>query len=93
LALAGAGRYFSFIQQVDRRGQRVALAGVVGLVVLNTASRERRGREWHWVCLIDISQYSLLFGLSLLYTDHVPFELLGSAALLYEGRAAAEGAK
>jgi hypothetical protein len=29
----------------------------------------------------DISQYRLLFGLSLLYTDRVPFELLDSAAL------------
>jgi hypothetical protein len=31
---------------------------------------------------IDISQYRLLFGFSLLYTDRVPFELLDSAALL-----------
>jgi hypothetical protein len=31
---------------------------------------------------IDISQYRLLFGFSLLYTDRVPFELLHSAALL-----------
>jgi hypothetical protein len=30
----------------------------------------------------DISQYRLLFGFSLLYTDRVPFELLDSAALL-----------
>jgi hypothetical protein len=32
--------------------------------------------------LIDISQYRLLFGLFLLYTDRVPFELLDSAALV-----------
>jgi hypothetical protein len=32
--------------------------------------------------LNDISQYRLLFGFSLLYTDRVPFELLDSAALL-----------
>jgi hypothetical protein len=32
--------------------------------------------------LIDISQYRLLFGFSLLYTDRIPFELLDSAALL-----------
>jgi hypothetical protein len=31
---------------------------------------------------IDISQYRLLFGFSLLYTDRVTFELLDSAALL-----------
>jgi hypothetical protein len=31
---------------------------------------------------IDISQYGLLFGFSLLYTDRVPFELLDSAAIL-----------
>jgi hypothetical protein len=31
---------------------------------------------------IDISQYRLLFGFFLLYTDRVPFELLDSAALL-----------
>jgi hypothetical protein len=31
---------------------------------------------------IDISQYRLLFGLLLQYTDRVPFELLDSAALL-----------
>jgi hypothetical protein len=31
---------------------------------------------------IDISQRRLLFGISLLYTDRVPFELLESAALL-----------
>jgi hypothetical protein len=31
---------------------------------------------------IEISQCRLLFGSSLLYTDRVPFELLGSAALL-----------
>jgi hypothetical protein len=31
---------------------------------------------------IDISQYRLLFGFSLLSTDRVPFELLDSAALL-----------
>jgi hypothetical protein len=30
----------------------------------------------------DTSQYRLHFGLSLLYTDRVPFELLDSAALL-----------
>jgi hypothetical protein len=29
---------------------------------------------------IDISQYRLLFGFFLLYTDRVPFELLDSAA-------------
>jgi hypothetical protein len=34
------------------------------------------------VACIDISQYRLLFGFSLLYTDRVPFELLDSAALL-----------
>jgi hypothetical protein len=39
---------------------------------------------------IDISQYRLLFGFSLLYTDHVLFELLDSAQLSYEGRAAVE---
>jgi hypothetical protein len=32
--------------------------------------------------IIDILQYRLLFGLFLLYTDRVPFELLDSAALL-----------
>jgi hypothetical protein len=37
---------------------------------------------------IDISQYRLLFGCSLLYMDRVPFELLDSAQLSYEGRAA-----
>jgi hypothetical protein len=42
---------------------------------------------------IDISQYRLLFGFFLLYTDCVPFELLDSAALLYEGRAAVEWGK
>jgi hypothetical protein len=42
---------------------------------------------------IDISEYGLLFGLFLLYADRVPFELLDSAALLYEGRAAVEGGK
>jgi hypothetical protein len=31
---------------------------------------------------IDNSQYRLLFGFFLLYTDRVPFELLDSAALL-----------
>jgi hypothetical protein len=31
---------------------------------------------------IDTSQYRLLFGFFLLYTDRVPFELLDSAALL-----------
>jgi hypothetical protein len=31
---------------------------------------------------IDISQYILLFGLFLLFTDSFPFELLDSAALL-----------
>jgi hypothetical protein len=31
---------------------------------------------------IDISQYRLLFGFCLLYTDRVPFDLLDSAALL-----------
>jgi hypothetical protein len=41
--------------------------------------------------VIDISQYRLLFGFSLPY--RVPFELFDSAALLYEGRAAVEGAK
>jgi hypothetical protein len=30
----------------------------------------------------DISQYRLRFWFSLLYADHVPFELLDSAALL-----------
>jgi hypothetical protein len=40
----------------------------------------------------DISQYRLLFGFTLLYTDRVPFELL-EAQLYYEGRAAVEGAK
>jgi hypothetical protein len=34
------------------------------------------------VSVIDISQYRLLFGFFLLYTDRVPFELLDSAALL-----------
>jgi hypothetical protein len=34
------------------------------------------------VAAIDISQYRLLFGLFLLYTDRIPFELLDSAALL-----------
>jgi hypothetical protein len=33
-------------------------------------------------CSIDISQYRLRFGFSLLYTDRVPFELLDSPALL-----------
>jgi hypothetical protein len=32
--------------------------------------------------LIDISQYRLFFGFSLLYTDRVPFDLLDSAAFL-----------
>jgi hypothetical protein len=45
------------------------------------------------VPVIDISQYRLLFGFSLLFTDRVPFVLLDSAALSYEGRAAVEGAK
>jgi hypothetical protein len=31
---------------------------------------------------IDFSQYRLLFGFFLLYTDHIPFELPDSAALL-----------
>jgi hypothetical protein len=31
----------------------------------------------------DISQYTLCFGFSLLFTDRVPFELLDSAALLW----------
>jgi hypothetical protein len=31
---------------------------------------------------IDTSQYRLLFGFFLIYTDRVPFELLDSAALL-----------
>jgi hypothetical protein len=31
---------------------------------------------------IDISQYRLLLGFFLLYTDRVPFELLDSAALV-----------
>jgi hypothetical protein len=36
---------------------------------------------------IDISQYiDGFWALSLLYTDRVPFDLLDSAALLYEGR-------
>jgi hypothetical protein len=35
-----------------------------------------------WIMIIDISQYRLLFGFSLLYTERVPFELLDSAALL-----------
>jgi hypothetical protein len=36
------------------------------------------------VCIgdIDISQFRLLFGFFLLYTDRVPFELLDSAAIL-----------
>jgi hypothetical protein len=37
----------------------------------------------YWWCsagTIDISQYRLLFGFFLLYTDRVPFELLDSAA-------------
>jgi hypothetical protein len=34
------------------------------------------------VALIESSQFILLFGFFLLYTDCVPFELLGSAALL-----------
>jgi hypothetical protein len=43
---------------------------------------------------IDISQYSLLFGFFLLYIrDRVPFELLDSAQLSYEGRAAVDGGK
>jgi hypothetical protein len=45
-----------------------------------------------WLPVIDISQYRLLFGFSLLYTDRVPFELLDRAALLVR-RAAVEGAK
>jgi hypothetical protein len=36
----------------------------------------------HLGCIIDISQYRLLFGFFLLYTDRVPFELLDSAALI-----------
>jgi hypothetical protein len=35
------------------------------------------------ITTIDISQYRLLFGFFLLYTDRVPFELLDSAALLW----------
>jgi hypothetical protein len=35
-----------------------------------------------YVLLIDNSQYRLLFGFFLLYTDRVSFELLDSAALL-----------
>jgi hypothetical protein len=40
----------------------------------------KKQKKWH--CIIDISQYRLLFGFFLLYTDRVPFELLDSATLL-----------
>jgi hypothetical protein len=49
--------------------------------------RQHAPSESRWdfplAVLIDISQYRLLFGFFLLYTDHVPFELLDSAALLW----------
>jgi hypothetical protein len=38
--------------------------------------------ELEGAATIDISQYRLLYGFLLLYTDRVPFELLDSAALL-----------
>jgi hypothetical protein len=41
----------------------------------------------------DISHYRLLFQFFLQYTDCVPFELVESAALLYEETAAVEGNK
>jgi hypothetical protein len=53
-------------------GQRTIIAGRSSNEVLSADSTG----------LIDISQYRLLFGFSLLYTDRVPFELLVSAALL-----------
>jgi hypothetical protein len=49
--------------------------------------------EKMYVQNIDISQYRLRFGLSLLYKDRVPFELLLTAQLSYEGGAALEGGK
>jgi hypothetical protein len=42
--------------------------------------------------LIDISQYRLLFGFFLLYTDRVPFELLDSAAPPVKGELRWKGA-
>jgi hypothetical protein len=43
--------------------------------------------HFQFLYTIDISQYRLLFGFFLLYTDHVPFEFLDSAQPSYEGRA------
>jgi hypothetical protein len=40
---------------------------------------------------IDISQYRLLLGFFLLYTDRVPFELLDSAALVLRESCGGEG--
>jgi hypothetical protein len=52
------------------------------------AVKKKKKKQFFWPMYdepIDITQYRLLFGFFLPYTDRAPFELLDSGALLYEG--------